>query len=80
MRQPHQITVEGLQLWHSQEEALYASSTRERKRLTCTLDGTFMVTVAGRMVWYGREISLAVEAYNAITEKYNDETPTPFVL
>ena len=69
----HEIMLEELQQWVESEEALYASSSRERKRLTCTLKGTFIVRVAGVVKWQGMQPFSAVEAYNAIIEKYVNE-------
>jgi hypothetical protein len=67
---PHEIELAGLQEWYASEEVTYASSNRESKRLVCTLNGTFKVKVAGETVWQGMQLYGAVEAYNAVTEKY----------
>jgi hypothetical protein len=73
----HTIELKELQDWVSSEEFLFASSSRERKRLTCTANGTLIVRVAGIIVWRGMQPFAAVETYNAITEKYLDEKFTP---
>jgi hypothetical protein len=71
------IEFEELQKWYESEEVTFASSTRERKRLTCTLKGTFIVRVAGNIVWQGVQPFAAVEAYNNVTQKFIQE---PFKL
>jgi hypothetical protein len=68
----NEITVEGLTTWLTEEEVLYAESSRERKRLTCKLDGTLIVRGAGVVVYQGMVPAEAVEAYNAVTEKYKE--------
>jgi hypothetical protein len=57
----------------NEEDVTFASSTRERKRLTVNFRGGITVTVAGKIIWQGMQPFAAVEAYNAITEKYIDE-------
>ncbi len=64
------INLAELQQWLAEEDVTFASSTRERKRLTATFNGTLKVMVAGKTVWQGIQPFSAVEAYNAITEKY----------
>lgn len=68
----HQVTLEEFQDWYAKEDVLFASSSRERKRLVCSLNGTIKVLVAGKVVWQGIQPYAAVEAYNGITEKYID--------
>ena len=68
----HQITLAELQEWYLDQEVLFASSSRERKRLVCTLNGGYIVRVAGNIVWQGVQPFAAVEAYNAIVDKYDD--------
>ena len=67
---PHEVTLTEFQDWHSKEEVLFASSSRENKRLYCSLNGNIKILVAGEVVWQGIQPFSAVEAYNAITEKY----------
>ena len=45
-------------------------STRENKRLVCSLNGNIKVLVANEVVWQGTQPFSAIEAYNEITEKY----------
>jgi hypothetical protein len=66
----HEIEIQGLQEWLSNEEITYSNSTRERKKLVCTLNGTFKVYVSGSLKWQGTQPFSAVEAYNAIEDKY----------
>lgn len=68
----HEISVSELQYWLTNEEFVYASSTRERKHLVCSLNGGMKVIVAGQTVWQGIQPFSAVEAYNAIEEKHID--------
>jgi hypothetical protein len=68
-----EINLEDLQKWYESEEVTYASSTRERKSLTCTLKGNFIVRVAGSIVWQGVQPFSAVEAYNSVTKKFIQE-------
>lgn len=68
----HEISVGELQDWLTKEEVVFASSSRERKRLVCSLNGGMKVLVAGQIVWQGIQPFSAVEAYNAIEDKYID--------
>ena len=70
----HTIELKDLQEWIETEDITFASSTRERKRLVTTLNGGLKVIVAGTVVWEGMQPFSAVEAYNAVTEKYIDTT------
>lgn len=65
-----ELTTEELTAWMAEEWTVYSGSSRERKRLLCSLRGTLRVTVAGEVVWQGTEPSAAVEAYNEITQQY----------
>lgn len=69
----HKIELEDLQKWLQEGDITFASSARERKRLVCSLAGGLKITVGGKTVWQGMHPFDAVEAYNAITEKYVDE-------
>lgn len=62
--QPHTIDLEGLQSWKETGRLLYASSSREPKRLYCTLNGTFQLEYRGEIIWQGTQPFSAVEAYN----------------
>lgn len=66
----HEIEINGLIEWLSQAEIVYASSSREHKKLVATPNGTLKVTVAGQTVWEGMQPFSAVEAYNSVTEKH----------
>jgi hypothetical protein len=68
----HEIKLEDLQKWIETEDVTFASSTRERKRLTCCLDGYLQVIVGNAIVWRGKQLDLAIERYNSVTEKYID--------
>jgi len=68
----HTIELADLQKWIETEYVTFASSTRERKRLVATFNGGLKVIVAGVVVWEGMQPFSAVEAYNAVTEKYID--------
>jgi hypothetical protein len=69
----HEIDLEGLVSWLNETDVTFASSTRERKRLTANLRGGLTITVAGKIVWQGIQPFAAVEAYNNITQKYQEE-------
>jgi hypothetical protein len=69
----HTIELKDLQDWLEEAEMTFASSTREYKRLVATARGGLKVTVAGKTVWEGMQPFPAMEAYNAITEKYVNE-------
>lgn len=66
----HEIDLGGFQEWLAEKEVDFASSTRERKRLTVALNGNIRVSVAGRTVYLGLQPYSAVEAYNSITEEF----------
>ena len=66
---PHTITTKDLRDWQQSEKVIFASSTKEDKKLYCTLTGCFEV-------WHGKERVLetiqvfdAVMKYNSITSK-----------
>ena len=67
---PHVVTLEEFQDWYAKEDVLFASSSRENKRLVCSLNGNIKVLVASEVVWQGTQPFSAIEAYNEITEKY----------
>jgi len=68
----HEINLKDLQDWLSEEEVLFASSSRERKRLLATLNGNIIIRVAGKEVGRFMQAFPAVEKYNSITEKYTE--------
>lgn len=67
---PHEIDFRAFQSWLEDAEIEFASSTREYKSLRVSTKGNMIVRVAGMIVWQGIQPYAAVEAYNAITEKY----------
>ncbi len=71
---PHEVKLEDLQEWVETTEVVFASSTRERKRLTATPNGNLKVVVAGKVIWEGIQPHDAVAVYNSINEKYIDKT------
>ena len=75
----HDIDVEGLMGWLHENDVMYASSSRERKRLTSNMYGMLTVSVAGKTIWTGKSPVEAVEQFNAITEKYV-EPKSDFIL
>lgn len=68
----HVIKLEELRQWLIEEEATFASSTRERKKLTSTLSGGLKVYVGSKVVWEGIHPYDAINEYNSITDKYID--------
>lgn len=69
MSKPHKIEVEGLVSWLNEAQIMYASSSRERKKLFADTKGNLIITIAGYHVWTGTSPEDAVEIYNAITEE-----------
>jgi hypothetical protein len=69
----NQLELPDLQKFIDTEDVTYASSSRERKKLTCDLKGCLRVTVAHKLVYEGINPSDAVKAYNAITEKFKED-------
>lgn len=76
---PHTVELKELQEWLQSAELIFASSSRERKKLVAVPTGGFIVYVAGEVKWMGIQPFSAVEAYNSITEKYKEEK-SDFVL
>jgi len=70
MSKIHKVTLEEFQDWYESEDVLFVSSSRENKRLVCSLNGDIKVLVAGEVVWQGTQPFSAVEAYNQVTKKY----------
>jgi len=65
----HEIEFSEFQKWFETVEITYANSTRERKSLSCTLKGNFIVRVYKDIVWQGVQPYSALEAYNNITKE-----------
>ena len=61
----HQIDIEGLTEWVADQEILFASSSKEQKRLYVTMNGNYKVYHKGELVL---ETSMA---YGAV-KKYNE--------
>lgn len=70
MSKDNSIKLEDFQTWLSELENTYAMSTRENKRLVITYKGGMKVMVGGEVKWQGTEPYSAIEAYNAISEKW----------
>ena len=62
----HEIDLEGLQSWYDENEVMFAMSTAERKKLMCSMRGTFRIYVNDKLVWQGMQPFSAVEKYNSI--------------
>lgn len=67
------LILSDLQKFIDSEDVTYASSSRERKKLTCDLKGCLRVTVAHKLVYEGINPSDAINAYNSITEKFKED-------
>lgn len=78
-RKHHEIELEPLQEWINSNEIVYASSSRENKRLVFTMNGYFKLIVTGKVVWQGTQPYSAVERYNEITDKFQ-HVPNDFQL
>ena len=61
---PHTVSLEDLQEWKQEAKIMFASSSREPKRLYCKLNGTFQLEYRNQIIWEGTEPHNAVEAYN----------------
>ena len=62
----HNIDVEGLKEWIDESEFLFASSSRERKKLTVAIGGSFRLYVNGNLIASYEDPEKAVEAYNDV--------------
>lgn len=62
-----EIKSEDLCEWQQKNWMVYASSTKERKKLVCSLSGYFEVIVGNAIVWRGRDAGGATNKYNSIT-------------
>ncbi len=69
----HEIDLNDFQEWLTEAELVYASSTRERKRLVCTPSGNLKIYIGSSVVWQGMQHYAAVEFYNSLTEMYVPE-------
>ena len=73
MAKTHEIETDGLRAWIKESEFMYASSSRERKRLYVNATGMIFVKVNEKTVWSGTELPLAVDAYNGIVEEFDSK-------
>lgn len=62
----HQIELTDLQEWMENNEAIYASSSREDKKLVVSMHGGFKLYHKGNIVWEGIQPYRAVEKYNEL--------------
>lgn len=62
----HTVSVNDLTDWKKEHRALFASSTKERKRLFATLNGGYEIEVNGFIVLECIQANQAVEKYNSI--------------
>jgi len=69
----HTVELSDLQKFISDDYLTFANSTRERKSLICTLNGSLKIFVGHKVIWEGIQPFAAVEKYNSITEEYFDE-------
>lgn len=67
------VSAEEVKLFLNDDEVI-AKSYRENKWLTTSFYGVLKVTVAGKIIYKGKNIDKAVKAYNSITEKYINPT------
>ena len=64
----HEIDLESLQEWLIGAKLLFASSSKERKRLYVSVNGVFFIEHGDKIVWSGMQPFNAVEEYNNITK------------
>ena len=62
----HQIDIEELSEWQQEQKVLFASSSKEQKRLYVTLRGSYEVYHKGEKVLETMQPFLAVEKYNEL--------------
>jgi len=74
MKMKHEPTIQEFQQWILDTEAVFASSSRERKTLGAKIGGGYFVDVLGQKRREFMQPFAALECYNDITEKYVDET------
>ncbi len=66
----HEVKLEELIEFRKDEDVTFARSERENKRLACCLDGYLWVVHVNAIIWRGRQMDVAVDVYNSITEKW----------
>lgn len=62
----HQVEIEDLRNWIDEQKVLFASSSKEQKRLYSTLRGSFEVHHKGERILETTQAYLAVQEYNKI--------------
>ncbi len=62
----HKIDIEGLIDWQQKEKVLFASSSKEQKKLYCTLRGSYEVYHKGEKVIETIQPFVAMEKYNEL--------------
>lgn len=63
----HQIKFEDLQNWLAEDQSrVFASSTKDKKKLKVTMQGGFVVEHKVKTVYQGMQPFVAVEEYNKL--------------
>lgn len=62
----HQVELEELMKFANEEKVMFASSSKENKKLFITLRGSYEVWHNGKRVWETMQPFIAVEKYNEI--------------
>jgi len=62
----HKIDLDGLLKFKAEEKILYASSSKENKKLYITLNGNYEVFVNKELVLETMHSNFAIEKYNTI--------------
>jgi len=62
----HEISIDELEQWMSQEMVLFASSGKEKKRLLVGFNGIYQIHHKGDIVLKTRLIKKAIEVYNEL--------------
>jgi hypothetical protein len=76
MPRPHTVTDDDLRQWLARDEwSIFASSSREPKRLETSHLGRLRVTHGAEVVYVGQDVSDAVRAYNEIDIEAGLEQP-----
>lgn len=62
----HTIGLRELQDFQSKEKVLFASSSKEQKKLYCTLRGSYEIWQYGALVLETMQPNSAIEKYNSL--------------
>ena len=62
----HTVDLEALREWQSEEKVLFASSSKEQKKLYCTLRGSYEIWHYGVLVLETMQPQSAIEYYNSL--------------